>query len=294
MDENLAEQFFFVRYWENGPHIRLRFKGQKAKLYGEVKPLVEKAFKEYLGKFCTDDNSISHRNPGFVSDKTMIIVPYEAETDRYGGEQAMAICEQQFQNSSEAVFQALIENPSWNYSQALGIAIQMHIAFAVKTGMTNYEAYQFFARQFQNWFPSAIHSKVGASPEELDKYKSEVLTAFSESFEKQRDVLEPFAETINQGLRDNITDFSSAWFRDWCENIELMHEALLNLKKKGRLFVPESFQKALFIERSMPHEWYVYDSLCHMTNNRLGILNQDEGFIGFILARLFKDMNHPI
>ena len=29
LDRKLAEQYFFIRYWERGPHIRLRFKGDK-------------------------------------------------------------------------------------------------------------------------------------------------------------------------------------------------------------------------------------------------------------------------
>lgn len=291
---NLADKFFFVRYWENGPHIRLRFKGQKTKLLREVKPLIEKAFQEYLKEFSLEDFPVKYRNPRFVSDRTLIIAPYEPEIIRYGGEEAMAICENQFQNSSEAVFQALIENSSWNYSSALGIAIQMHIAFAVKAGMNNYDAYQFFTRQFQNWLPSAIFSKGGDSPQELNKNTSEVLTAFSTSYEKQRNVLEPFAQTIYQSLKNNMTLLSSSWYLNWCDNIETMHREIILLKKKDRLFIPKTFQETLIQDYRIPQEWYVYDSLCHMTNNRLGILNQDEGFLGFILARLFKVFNQSI
>lgn len=288
MSNNLAEQFFFVRYWENGPHIRLRFKGHEDKLYGEVKSLVEKAFEEYLSKFPKVNNQTDNSYQGLVYNRILRIVPYEAEIHRYGGDKGMAICEKHFQHSSEAVFNSLIENPTWNYTNALGTAIQMHIGFALKTGMTNNEAYEFFFRQFQNWFPSAIHLKIKASQQELDKYKSDVLAAFSESYENQRYVLEPFAKAIYQGIKYDVMDLSSSWFSDWCENIELMHIEILNLKKQGRLFIPNSFKEALFLVRSMPDEWYLYESLCHMTNNRLGIQNQDEGFIGFILARLFK------
>ena len=41
MEAGLAEQYFFIRYWKRGPHIRLRFKGDPALLEQQVKPLIE-------------------------------------------------------------------------------------------------------------------------------------------------------------------------------------------------------------------------------------------------------------
>ena len=48
MEKNMAEQFFFIRYWERGPHIRLRFKGEKEPLESKVKPQLESYFRSYF------------------------------------------------------------------------------------------------------------------------------------------------------------------------------------------------------------------------------------------------------
>ncbi|MCA9936298.1 MAG: thiopeptide-type bacteriocin biosynthesis protein, partial [Anaerolineales bacterium] len=44
-------QFFFIRYWERGPHIRLRLKGQPSALQNHVKPALEATFTDYFTKY---------------------------------------------------------------------------------------------------------------------------------------------------------------------------------------------------------------------------------------------------
>lgn len=31
--------------------------------------------------------------------------------------------------------------------------------------------------------------------------------------------------------------------------------------------------------------WLIYDSYVHMTNNRSGVLNRDEGYLGYLMAK---------
>src|SRR5260221_3291373 len=42
-----ANQFFFIRYWERGPHIRLRFKGETNVLEQIAKPELARVFISY-------------------------------------------------------------------------------------------------------------------------------------------------------------------------------------------------------------------------------------------------------
>ena len=47
MNAKLADQYFFIRYWEKGPHIRLRFKGIPEKLNHEIRPRLIRHFENY-------------------------------------------------------------------------------------------------------------------------------------------------------------------------------------------------------------------------------------------------------
>ena len=38
LEKHLVKRFFFIRYWEKGPHIRLRFQGNKQTIEEKIKP----------------------------------------------------------------------------------------------------------------------------------------------------------------------------------------------------------------------------------------------------------------
>ena len=44
----IAESYFFIRYWERGPHIRLRFKGEASVLEEVLKPNLIEHFATYF------------------------------------------------------------------------------------------------------------------------------------------------------------------------------------------------------------------------------------------------------
>ena len=48
ISEGLADHYFYIRYWERGPHIRLRFMGDPDTLEGQVKPRLEQHFNAWM------------------------------------------------------------------------------------------------------------------------------------------------------------------------------------------------------------------------------------------------------
>src|SRR5688572_26222679 len=54
LEEKLAESYFFIRYWERGPHIRLRFYGDPDVLDTIVKPRLKSYFDDYFIKFSSE------------------------------------------------------------------------------------------------------------------------------------------------------------------------------------------------------------------------------------------------
>jgi class I lanthipeptide synthase len=88
----LAERWFFLRYGDPDPHLRLRFGGEPGLLLGELLPRV-----------CA-------LAQGLIDDGTCLRVSfdtYEREIERYGGGPAIATAESIFAADSEAVVELL-------------------------------------------------------------------------------------------------------------------------------------------------------------------------------------------
>jgi thiopeptide-type bacteriocin biosynthesis protein len=82
-----AEEWFFVRYRDPETHVRLRFRGDPARLTSELLPaLYSWAAGLMAGTLCT----------------RFTIDTYEREVDRYGGQVALGLVEQVFAADSEA------------------------------------------------------------------------------------------------------------------------------------------------------------------------------------------------
>jgi thiopeptide-type bacteriocin biosynthesis protein len=273
--------YFFIRYWEGGPHIRLRLKGEQNILNQEIKPKLQQHVGDYMRMY--PSHRIEHKDlsghHAWHSNNTIVYAPYHRETERYGGIQAISIAEEQFQYSSEATLDILSKTTEWDYTTALGIAIQLHLSFAFSVGMTVEDAVVFFDSIHQHWLPRAyasIHHKPGSSQHSTIT-KQEIIQAFDRLFKQQQHILLPFCQTFLTNLQ-NAEEFEENEMSNWISNTKKIYDALLILKNNNELFVP----KTVYTE-STNDLWTIYESYVHMTNNRLGILNQDESYLAYLL-----------
>ena len=302
MGEKLADQYFFIRYWEKGPHIRLRFKGDTNTLEDKVKPLIIAHFDQYF------KNKPSERqDPEWIKEATeeykwypnnsVQFIDYEPETDRYGGEFALLVSERQFQASSNATL-AIVEDGlgSWDYNRALGAAIQLHLGFAYGVGMDQYEASKFFSEVFQNWLPRAYYFyEKDISKEELARRREETLKAFESNFEEQKESLIPFFQTVWEAFEEEQS-FDQEWLNQWLMDMRSIKADLLVLQKDGRLVVPQwySIKEGTGVPVERQQLWAIYDSYIHMINNRIGIMNRDEGYLAYLVRESIKVLGNSV
>jgi thiopeptide-type bacteriocin biosynthesis protein len=87
-----ADGWFFIRYRDPDPHLRLRFHGEPAPLQGEVLPLLTAAVAPLLAE---------------GSLRRVQLDTYEREVERYGGGEGIELAEQIFHADSEAVLAIL-------------------------------------------------------------------------------------------------------------------------------------------------------------------------------------------
>jgi thiopeptide-type bacteriocin biosynthesis protein len=92
IDGGDASRWFFLRYQDPGPHLRVRLAGDPARLAGAVLPEIERALEPHLAS-------------GAVW--RMQVDTYERELERYGGDAGIDACERVFWIDSEAVLAIL-------------------------------------------------------------------------------------------------------------------------------------------------------------------------------------------
>lgn len=86
------DRWFFIRYGDPRWHLRVRFHGRPDELLGQVLPALQKAIAPAL-----EDGRIWRFE----------IDTYQREIERYGGEEAMPLCEAVFGHDSDAVVELL-------------------------------------------------------------------------------------------------------------------------------------------------------------------------------------------
>jgi len=293
--QGLADQYFFIRYWEKGPHLRLRFKGDAAILESSVKPQLIEHFEAYFEKNPstrqepTWGNDIPEDQKWYPNDSVQF-TEYKPETERYGGEYGILVAEQQFEAASKAILAVTEESDSWDYSRALGGAIQLHLGFGYALGMELDEMSAFFNRFFENWLSRAYYFfEKDISKEELEKRKKEALIAFEKNFEEQKEGLLPFFETVWQALNEG-QEFEQEWLNQWVGDMKEVGTQLKEVQKNDKLTPPEWYMQKTRKDFSIAQQerWSIYDSYVHMINNRLGIKNRDEAYLGYLIIESVK------
>ena len=285
-----ATQFFFIRYRERGPHIRLRFKGSWQILENEVKPALIRYFEHYFVRWPSHrtDPDWTGELPSeqqWFNNNSVQFIPYEPELTRYGGPVGMTIAEKQFEISSRIALKLIEENKAWTYERALGAAIQLHLGLVTAFGLNLLEAKQFFNMIFNNWFARAYDDSSGLAAQEATYRRQVTLDAFAKSYDKQRPFLVAYHQTLwNACTSDAILE--PDWYHEWlCQMKEICHE-LKVAQAQNQLQLPQFSQK----RSDFSIWWRLLGSYVHMTNNRLGIANRDEAFLGYLIIKSLESV----
>lgn len=288
--EGFAENFFYIRYWEKGPHIRLRFKGTPEKLAVGLKPQLSACFEAHFQKNPSvriDPEWARSGQDAWYHNNTLAFIDYVPEVARYGGPDTIAIAEQQFEYSSRAVLSILEQSAEWDYSSALGAALQLHLGFAVAAGMDDAEIAAFFEYLSRVWLPESYPLQVADA--RSDSKAQSVMHAFENAFKSQQDTIIPVLNELRDALSRQV-HFEQEWYNKWLKDSFEISQALKQIQRNGRLLPPERVTviPTDVISGVQQARWSIYESYIHMTNNRLGIFNRDEGYLGYLLMRWMR------
>lgn len=284
---NLIGGYFYIRYWEVGPHIRLRLKINKAKDEWNLNKKISARFKKYSVK--NSSKLLTPLIPEIYKNKfknklndSVFLIFYEQEIDRYLGIRGVEISEKQFEVSSKTIMTIIKGTKNFNYSKAIGIAYLLHMSFALSVTMDTNEMKHFFNRVFKGW-SSRIFQENAFLNNSIQENR--ITNIFEQQFLEKKDFLIFFYKQL---IAKNFNDFE--WLTYWTKEMRKIKKILDNSLRNNELKIAPNFKFNKNINVSKNHQilWKVYASYIHMANNRLGILNRDEAFIGYLIKRTLE------
>ncbi|GGT30838.1 MULTISPECIES: thiopeptide-type bacteriocin biosynthesis protein [Streptomyces] len=237
--------WFFIRYGEGGPHLRIRFRGPGSGPVGAARLAAE------LGDLAAGTAPVV-AGPWPVRHGEVRAVPYEPETDRYGGPQALPVAEEVFVHATRAAVAALRALPA--RADRLGQALELAQATAAALGLDELAAAGWLRRHAASWrwvdevrpLPgAAVHARVNAV------------------FAAQREGLARRARAARAGVAEGG---AAPWLAEWVRQVRAADARLRELVPAPAPGVPERADRRL----------WVWASQLHMLFNRLGVAPDEE------------------
>ncbi|MDX3771378.1 MULTISPECIES: thiopeptide-type bacteriocin biosynthesis protein [unclassified Streptomyces] len=298
-ERGLLRSWFFIRYWLEGPHIRLRLLPADASAADEVARAVRERLEAYLRErpalYEEDRNSSGdlYKNMflaeyteerwnerygadgemPFRDNNSVASIPYERELDRYGGPAGMELAEWHFQESSETVMALLQTTNVHVRTVLLGQAVQLTagLCFAL---LRDEDAVARFLVRYRTMWETSYQEPSDSQHERFDR-----------SYERMKDRLVPRLRHVRDSARHDVTASPTPLERSWLAHCAELRDRVLKLGDAGHLTfrdgsVPDP-QDALAI---------VLSSYVHMTNNRLGVSILDEIYLSYVICRALSDM----
>lgn len=257
--KNQIENFFFIRYWENGPHVRLRIKNIKEDLFKKVKNEICDFIEKSPSKLVIDENKYTKtaleygkkeknftNNMGIIANNTVKDWIYEPELEKYHGTNGVAIAENEFIYSSKLVAKILLSKPSASKKYFFGSVFALLILNDICN--SNSDINNFLCEYIEYWKKfSGIHE---------------------ESFLKIQDQIKNYS--INPESIKTISQFYES------NSFRSIHKEIFDKLKNLFNNPPKSF----------------YFNFIHLFNNRMGMAPAEEIIISFLGKKILGEVDY--
>ena len=271
----LLDSWFFIRYWEGGPHIRVRLSGTVAADAQAVREELEMAARSYLvaQPVTREIYYRSHSFDGTPVDRSalpwheqgsVVAVPYEQEIQRYGGPEALAASERLFGLSS-SIAMSVVKATRHDMAKRASLSFGLMAASILATRVSLQAMGQFFRHYAAFWAnyhgaAAAQGPAVAATPGQVES-------------------LRRLVRQVGKGAE--ALDLHGRWAR----GVEEFVDELDQLRGAGVLVSPFDGKPALDEQRYGMAVQNILSSQIHMLNNRLGVIPASEQVLAAALQR---------
>ena len=202
--DGILAQYFYIVYWQGGNHIRFRYKSTEPEtverrmtagfenFLESYEPRYVLSGKDYYAIYSHNKEKVEDIT--FVPDRSIRRIPYEPETDRYGGPKSLKYCEKIFSLSSKYALQIREQAGDSMIRRIIG-ALDM-FALAIK-GLENPKGFLSGYRQYWSGFAPGDGKKLLSVDELSVKYREH----FRELMRKAGEFYSEWESGIREGIR---------------------------------------------------------------------------------------------
>lgn len=275
-EKELCKDWFFIRYWEGGPHIRLRFLDPDPSVESMIHeritnfieaypPKEEITWDQYYQNHKFDGEPIDPNTLPWYPNGSIVKLPYEPEYERYGGTAAMAISEKIFTHSSEMALKVMGETVG-DLAKRLNFAMDLMILTARSLDVRSEELASYFKRYADYWSGFLDQPKEAVQKIEL-------------TFSRQAERLVKRLSLLEKILH---SEEEVPLYRVWVDQLKAAQQSYHRLAKEGKLVSPISFPNSKGDQTRFAVSAIAFSQI-HMTNNRLGLAPPFEHYLGYMI-----------
>ncbi|WP_328470886.1 lantibiotic dehydratase C-terminal domain-containing protein [Streptomyces sp. NBC_00448] len=302
--DGLLSGWFFINYWLEGPHIRLRLRPSSPQAGPEVAARAAAAVEDFLKRrpalYEVKDGFLAElyntlfelEYPGGERDRftdaagrmrlrpnnSFAAEPYEPEYGKYGGPAGVELAEWHFQRSSELVVDAAATMNLHVRTVLLGTAAQLMMTMAgcLLPGET---ALLTFLDRYHEFWNSAFTGTNFTASDGYDRAYQAMGTALPHRFQE-----------IRRATARPALGRLPGFLRGWAEHGLELRERVSELARSGDL-VFRSWDGSRDLPVDDPEQALpmLASPYLHMTNNRLSVSVRDEAYLSYVLGRALRE-----
>jgi Lantibiotic biosynthesis dehydratase C-term len=314
-ERGLLFRYFFIRYWMEGPHLRLRLRPARPEHAAEVCRIAEEAVTDFLRRrpavYSVDsDMTADLYRQMFVAEygesvwearygaegkmpvrenNTYAYIDYEPEHDRYGGPGGVDLAEWQFEKSSDLVLR-LIETTNVHVRSVMfGIAAQLALIMAFTFLRDAQQVAEFFQGYGDFWEKSYMEQDERRHP------------TYAKAYDETAESLIARGAKIRAAIQGDDPGALTGFASDWADHCRDLRAGIADVVARQEMIFPD-FEGRDW-GRVEPGDGtprrptrdigqtlrMLLSSYIHMTNNRLGVTIHDEVYLAYLLRRSVCD-----
>jgi thiopeptide-type bacteriocin biosynthesis protein len=285
-ERRLIDRYFFIRYWLEGPHVRLRLRPAAGVPAEDLATEAETRMADYLARHPSADPPVRPRPATYRSmflaeydqaswdrrygrdghmpvrhNNTVRREEYVPEYRRYGGPAGIELAEWHFEASSDLVLR-LLAGRSPRRRARLGLSAQLGLILCLTFLGDGARAARFLDRYRDFW--ANAYGPAGAHLRRMSRA----------AYSAHADPLRRRAEQIQATLRSAGADQPAPG--GWPAHCRLLRQRVAALMAADRLEPSPGTPAGAMPERLL-------HSYLHMTNNRLGVGVLEEAYLADLL-----------
>jgi hypothetical protein len=302
--DGLLANYFFINYWLEGPHVRLRLRPASPAHEDEVRRRAEEAVAAFLRR----RPALYNVEAGFLSElyntlfdmelddleradyvgadgrmnvrpnNSFVWLPYEPEYGKYGGPAGVELAEWHFRHSTDLVLEAMRTLNVHLRTVTLGTAAQLMMVMASGFLPDHDALAEYLDRYHRFWHRTFSGTDLLGEHDYGDNYEGS--PGLSGRFSLVREV-------VATGEVERLPTFLATWAE---HSLELRDRITDLAESKGLVFRSWDGRRDEHVTDPADAQVRLLSPYLHMTNNRLHITIRDEAYLSAMLARSLRDV----